>query len=190
MFHFLRDIKRNLTISAILYIVFGIILACFPQITGLTICYFLGIIILLSGIISLISYFGNDVLHLLYRSQLVFSLFAICIGVFVLVNPQVVLTIIPVVVGLFIFIDSIMNLQQSFDLKRMGYTRWWISLLLSIVGCAFGLLVLFQAFSSLSFFFRLVGVIFIYEGICDIITIFTVSKQVKQLGEDFKEIFF
>ena len=43
------------------------------------------------------------------------------------------LAVLPFVFGCAIVFDSVMTLQNAIDLRRLGFSRWWLILLLALV---------------------------------------------------------
>ena len=102
-------------------------------------------------------------------------------GAFFLLQPKVVASILPVIMGIFIVIDGLLNLKRAFELHRLEYGRWFITLILSLVSVALGLLVVFQPYLAAEALIMLIGVVFIYEGLSDRWAIVKVTRLTKEL---------
>ena len=83
--------------------------------------------------------------------------------------------------GIFIVIDGLLNLKRAFELHRLEYGRWFITLILSLVSVALGLLVVFQPYLAAEALIMLIGVVFIYEGLSDLWAIVKVTRLTKEL---------
>mgnify|MGYP002508366098 CR=1 FL=1 len=66
-----REKIKNIHQREILYTLLGIVLLCFPKITTKTICYAIGIILILVGIGYVISYITKDFSNMYSRYELV-----------------------------------------------------------------------------------------------------------------------
>ena len=83
--------------------------------------------------------------------------------------------------GLFILVDGLLNLLRAFELRRLEYQRWGVSLALSLISLALGLVILFHPYLAAEALVMVIGGVFIYEGVSDIWTIFMVGRLTKEL---------
>ena len=97
------------------------------------------------------------------------------LGIFFLLRSDVVLSFLPVVIGIYIVIDALLNLKRAQELYRMGYVRWWITLVTSLISAALGILILWNPLFLSDFIFRMVGIVLIYTGVSDLVALFTVG---------------
>lgn len=98
--------------------------------TGLVICYVFGGISLLYGAVQIIRYCCNAAVSI-FRYELVTGILCCAFGLFVILRADMVLAVLPFVFGCAIVFDSVMTLQNAIDLRRLGFSRWWLILLLA-----------------------------------------------------------
>lgn len=180
---FFRNMRVSYLLAAILYIAFGLVLLLWPKTTGDILCFMFGLILLVYGAITIISFFVHDSRLGSYRFELVIGIVAAALGILFLVNPTFVLNIFPVILGLYIMVDASLNLKRALDLKRMDYGRWWIALLLAALSIALGALILLRPGFIANFITRLIGGVLIYNGLADLWAIFMLGR----VGKAYKE---
>lgn len=185
MREWLKSVKWNLVLAALAYVVLGVVLLVWPDITGNVLCTLLGILLLGYGIFQIIGFFtrgdegwGSGAVYLLV------GLCAVALGVLALSNPEKVLSILPVALGAVVVVDSCMSLKRAFQLKELRMERWWIVALLAVVTLLFGLVVMFNPFQSALLVTRIVGGVLIYQGISDLVSVTRLSYYGKRILEE------
>lgn len=175
----IKNWKVSFLLAAAPYLVLGLVLLLWPGTTAAVICYAFGGILVVYGAAAILSFFLSR------AAAFVFDLFlgiaALALGIFLLVRPQVIISILPIVLGLFILVDGLLNLLRAFELRRLEYQRWGVSLALSLISLALGLVILFHPYLAAEALVMVIGGVFIYEGVSDIWTIFMVGRLTKEL---------
>ena len=166
MNEYLKNRKLSFLLASILYLALGLVLLIWPGTATTVICYAFGAVLAIYGLVAIISFFVSR------KGGFAFELFlgivAAGIGAFFLL-------------GIFIVIDGLLNLKRAFELHRLEYGRWFITLILSLVSVALGLLVVFQPYLAAEALIMLIGVVFIYEGLSDLWAIVKVTRLTKEL---------
>lgn len=181
--NFFKRAKNNAIISALAYIVIGLLLAIWPTITATTICYILAVALLLFGIISIFNFFTSRTLSY-FPTGLVGGLFTLALGVLLFAEAESIIKLIPVFLGICILVSGVVKLCHAFSLHRAGYAGWTIVMVFSIIGIVFGLLMAIDPFMSEAPFLLLVGIGIIYSGVSDLWTLSRISKRIRELGSD------
>ena len=178
MREYFKSMKISFLLAAVLYILLGVVLLVWPGTTAAVICYAFGGILVFYGAATILGFFlsraGGFVL------ELFLGIVAGALGIFFLVRPQVIISILPVALGLFILVDGLLNLKRAADLRRLEYSRWYVSLVLSLISLILGLVVL-HPYLAAEALVMVIGGVFIYEGLSDIWTIFMVGRLTRQL---------
>ena len=128
----IKSFRRTFLLIAALYLACGISLLVWPAQSGLVICYVFGGISLLYGAVQIIRYCCNAAVSI-FRYELVTGILCCAFGLFVILRADMVLAVLPFVFGCAIVFDSVMTLQNAIDLRRLGFSRWWLILLLALV---------------------------------------------------------
>lgn len=183
MLEMIKELKKNMVLLAVFYLVLGIVLVAYPKASGIVICYLIGGLAIAYGIVHLVMYFKTKMPIVTYRYDLVHGIMGTGIGIYIIAVPEVLIGTLPVVLGLIVIIDSIVKIQNAWDLKRMGYERWWLVLVGALITVLFGILMVFYPFAAYLSVIIFVGISLIVNGICDLATIFILTKKVKEFKE-------
>ena len=166
----IRSIKVSfIAVSAVL-IALGLWLLICPGVSSAAICVALGAVSVLYGTIKLLGYFSNDLYRLAFQFDLAVGILSIILGMLLILRPDAVLSFLPTVIGVFILVDSILRFQTSIDARHFGMDKWWAILLISCVGAALGVLLLFRPFESALAMIRLMGLTLMIDGTENLMT--------------------
>lgn len=182
----IKQIKTNLINSAIVYIVFGLIMITFPEFINDFFSTIVGLVVLIFGASQLASYasFGSYTASAKYT--LLLGLCLSIFGIYILFNPKFISSIIPTISGIIIIVDAINKIKQTIELKKVKYNKWWINLIASIVLLVLGIILIKNPFNAVSLMIRILGIIILVDGIYDLSTINLYSKKLKKVVKTFK----
>ena len=181
---FWKELKSNSIPTAVLSLIYGLILIIWPDTSANTICYVVAAAIILVGIVFIIQYIRKDVMRDFYRKDLVAGLVAISLGLIALFRVDIIKGIIPTVLGFIVLFSGIVKLQNAFDMLRMKYAYWYVILILAILNLAFGAVLILEPSWIVNMVFVLIGCGLVYSGASDLLTIFFVSKTIKRLQKE------
>lgn len=176
----LKNLKLNFILASVLYVVLGLVLLIWPGASGVLLCRFLGSALLLYGLFSIVGFFIRDRMGA-FRLELFFGIVAAAVGAFFLIWPMTVLSILPVIIGIYVIVDSLVALKRATELHRLGYSYWWASLLLALVGVVLGVILLMRPFSAAEAVFMLIGGVFLYLGCSDLWSLYKVSRLTHEM---------
>lgn len=179
MREFLRNIKVNATLSAVVCIVLGLVLVIWPNIVGNVFCYIVGGALLLSGIAYIVTYFRQRDNASLFQVDFLMGLIFGVLGLWIILQPDMILSMIPVLFGIVILLHGFMDLQQALNLKRAGYQNWGVALVAAIITVIFGGVLLFHPLMAANVGIILMGVALIYDGVSDLWLLSRVSKYLQ-----------
>lgn len=177
----LSRLQKTFSMSGIIYILFGIVLLFFPTITRALVCYLLGGLILVYGIIHVLSFFTLMGTSKFFRGDLITGLISTIIGIFIIARAELVVSVFPFVLGIVIAVNGVLNIGKSLELKALGYKKWVAVLVMAVLTAALGLLLVFNPLKAADFAISLVGIGLIVTGICDI---WAASRAGKILSEE------
>lgn len=106
------------------------------------------IIILLSGLGYLISYFTISKESRLFSIDLLLGLVTIISGIMLLVYKKDVINVFPIILGIWIIISNLFKLQLSINLSLFLDNAYLGLVLITILMIAFGLLLIINPFAS------------------------------------------
>lgn len=106
------------------------------------------IIILLSGLGYLISYFTISKVSRLFSIDLLLGLVTIISGIMLLVYKKDVINVFPIILGIWIIISNLFKLQLSINLSLFLDNAYLGLVLITILMIVFGLLLIINPFAS------------------------------------------
>ena len=181
--YFLKESKISLIISALTFIVLGLVLCIWPNVAMNFICVVAGAALLIGGAWQIIAYLRGKAAAGLAPGSFVSGVFEMLFGLVLVLQPQVVQVAVPLLLSVLLLVDSIVKLQISIDLKRAGYGHWWQSLLASLVIGVAAFLFILDPISSAASIVILIGVAFLINGVSDLWITLYVSRKIRDLLE-------
>ncbi|MBQ7596317.1 MAG: DUF308 domain-containing protein [Clostridia bacterium] len=175
-----RYAKTGSILSGITFIACGLFISFFPSASILTVCYAVGAVIIISGIVKIVGYFSKDLYSLAFQFDLALGIFSILLGAALILRPKLLVSVFPVIIGLILLVNSLFTFQTSMDSKRFGLDYWWVSLIISIITSVLGILIIVNPFSSAKVIMTLIGIMTFFAGAEKIfLSLYTVviSKQ-------------
>lgn len=171
--------KKSFVMASLAYVILGLVLLLFPDLTTGLICTAVGLILLAYGVVAVISFFAGSNGGFSFQFELVVGVFAAIVGAIFLLKPHMILSILPTIFGLYILIDGLTNLKRGLDMRSYGYAGWTTTLVLSVVSLVLGAVILWNPFSTHLLLVRIIGASFLYEGIADLWATHTLDKLMK-----------
>lgn len=98
----------------------------------------------------------------------------------VAVKADQIIGLIPMVMGAVFAVNGAVKLQRSLELKQVQYRGWGIVMFYAILTIGFGVLLLFNPFSAATMMVRILGIGLLVSGGTDIITMMSVSRQIRK----------
>ena len=182
----MKKFFRSSLITAILLIALGILLICQSEATIITIAYVLGGIIIALGVLAAIKFFQNIKEHK-GELDLVYGIISVVLGIIIIKNPEAIASIMPMVLGVCIIISSSSKLQYAFELKANNNNLWKTTMSISIISTICGLVLLFNPFKAIAYFTKIVGVFIIIYAVLDLISTYTIRRNVKLFQKSIEE---
>lgn len=162
------------TFSKVLWILFGIlmiisgIIALFnPLNTLLMLAYVIGFLMTFSGVSSIFYFF--DIKGSVGASWvLVDGIISIVLGIIILANIQITGAFIPFLAAFWAIFRGIISIVSSFDMKKIGITRWYLMLIGGIISLIIGIILTFHPVLAALVVSLMVGFALIMYGILTI----------------------
>ena len=178
----LKNLKWSSIITSLIVIAAGILLAVFPDVSASVICDVIGIACIVTGVISITTYFMLDLKDSLFRNDFVTGVMIVMLGILVIYQKAVVLKLIPFILGIVILVSGFSKLQDSIDARRIGYKYSWVYIILAAVSIVLGLVIMFSLPSSVtnSILFTVIGCSLIYSGATDLYATIYLSRKINK----------
>ena len=174
----LKKFFRSSILTSAILMVLGVLLIFRSEFTIMTIAYIIGAILISIGALAIVKFVKNIKDSKKNELDVIYGLGTIILGVLVIKNHQTIASIIPFVIGIAIIISSTTKLQYALELKEKNNSQWKITMIMSIISVACGLVLIFNPFKGAVLITRIVGVFIVIYGILDIISTITIKKNV------------
>ncbi len=174
-------IKSVFTWISIAYILLGLGLLIWPEISMLLICRVFGAIMLIYGAVRIIQHFKNAADGWVAYSDMSAGVLCAILGLLLLLRPQLFIAILPMLMGIMIVVDSLMRLQSVLVLRRLGAINWGLQLVQVVLTLVLGVLLVINPFAGMSAVVMVMGAFLLADGIANLWDIFFVSRKI---GED------
>lgn len=184
----MRTAKIGYIIMSVICCIFGTCLIVFNKISVSIIGIFVGIIMILFGIVKLVGYFSKDLFRLAFQYDLAFGILLIVVGILLLLKPSSLMNFSCIVIGVCILCDGLFKIQIAFDSKAFGIKLWWLILLFAAVTAIVGLIIVFKPEISSRMLVILLGISLLTDGILSLSTVLTSVKIIKHQVPDRIEI--
>lgn len=179
----LKQLKWNSVLISLGYIITGILLIVFPDVSADVISWIIGIAAIAIGVVEMITYFLLDVSDAFYHNEFVIGVLFIIFGLIVLMKRELIMNLIPIILGLIIIGSGILKVQDAVVAKRIHYDRSSLYLILGIIGIVFGIVIMFfmSGKTAQDILFITIGVALIYDGGSDLFTTLFLANKFSKL---------
>ena len=162
--------------SAVFFIIVGLFLAFFPVQTVNVICKVVfGLLLILTGLYNIILFLMEKTETTVFN--MLSGVIVLVLGLFLFTNPQIVVRLLPQLLGSLILIDSIWLLRSAKRLRKSNSQYWTAFLITGLVCVILGLIILVNPFSKVKQTVIFSGVVFLINGIVDIVFYMILKKN-------------
>jgi len=188
----MKDIKETfnlITIGSIamdiIILILGIFFMTNPAVGLESALLLIGILLLISGVCSIIKYIINP--KKLLRFELGYGIISIIAGLFAIFKPFGVATLITVLIAIWLIISSVVKLVLAIELRRIKEKTWIFDLTVAILVIIIGMLILFNPFNSYMILSVYVGVMMTMYAAMDVVEQFFLRKRVNDIIKIFNK---
>lgn len=176
---YIKQLKKQSILSAIIFTLLGLLFICFPSLPLKIISYCISVTGLVLCAVLLAKNYKDKSFDWSERFKLSLLLLCCIVCIYFLIKPGVLIDFITILLGFLIILNGIFKLQTAIDMKRFENRNWWISLVEAGVIIALGLISVFDPFGTGSTLMIMVGIGFIVSGISDLVSIFLFNQKNK-----------
>ena len=180
----LKEMKWDAILTAVLYILLGIVALVIPETMQRTLGYLIGIVLIVAGIVSVICYLLRDARENYYHNEFVFGILGIILGAVVLYKVELIISIIPFLLGVLVMCSGCSKLQDAIDLKRLGYGNWLGIFIVAAVNIVLGVVLIYNPFKAAVVLFRVLGVVLILSGAGDCFTTIYFARKFRRFKQE------
>lgn len=174
-----RQFGSVAAVWSLCFLILGIAIVLYPEMSALTICWILGVLCIALGIYALIRYFKLGFSGVFFRFDLTLGIARIIIGVLLITHPTGAVSLLPIAAGIYLILSSVFDIQLAVELRRFGMGNWIISLLLGVAGAVLAFLLFADPFKGAAALMVLLGVSLIVNSLQELYLLFSISRTIK-----------
>jgi uncharacterized membrane protein HdeD (DUF308 family) len=182
----LKSIKRELLMIDSAIIVLGVLIAIFPETSGYIICYVVGAILAVLGLVRIITFFVEEKTEAIGSFALVEGTALLIFGVYFLLKPEFLATILTAIFAIVLIIGGVMKLQYAFNFLRLKVSAWWVELICALAMVILGIVAFLNPFGAVKGLMLFLGISLAVDGVLDLISVIYLSKVAKDIKETIK----
>lgn len=167
-------LKGNVIASGIISIILGILFLLNPIISGFTLCYFIGAMILVGGIIKMVMSFSQTYDA---SSSFVGGLLAFFLGLLCIIRPDIIWDFLTILAGIFVIADGAKGFSDGVICMRAKVGGGVVLIIASILLMICGVFLMFMPFT---FIMVMAGIVLLVNGIFSLIFIAAFSDRVEE----------
>ncbi|NLH02068.1 MAG: hypothetical protein GX488_09275 [Clostridiales bacterium] len=175
-----KSFIRDYFLTALVFVLLGVLFLACPETSGKIICYIFGGFLCLLGLARTIEYFMAPVTLSGYSLGLVAGLIFAGCGIFVLVRPETIIKVLPTVLGIAILLDSLIKLQNAADMIKIRDKSWQYTLVMALVTAVLGVLMIVNPFKAMETLLQFLGIALIANGVIDAAALLIFYSRIKK----------
>ncbi|MBQ2910421.1 MAG: DUF308 domain-containing protein [Bacilli bacterium] len=183
----MKKFFRSSLITSLILIALGLLLIFQSDAVIYSISYIIGGSLIAIGVLAVIKFIQSTNNEQKAELDIVYGIVSVILGVIVIKNPEAIASIIPAILGIGIVISSATKLQYAFELKANGNHLWKTTMVISLISTLCGIVLLFNPFKALTSFTKVVGIFIVIYAALDMISTFTIKRNVKLFQQTMKE---
>lgn len=179
MLDFLKGLKRFSIATIIVSAIMGVLFIAFPSKCIQYISLVVGVSLIVTGIISVVSY----IIERDTKLPLVLGTISLISGIIVCAKYQAIISIIVVILGIFILTSGIVDMATSIRSITLFRKSGWFTMLLSVITIIFGIVAITKSAQLTDGIVRFIGAALIVYAVLDLVTYIQVNSKVKQVKD-------
>lgn len=171
---------RNFSVATIAAsVLLGLILLVFPEASIKYISIAFGAVLILIGVWGVIQYFAKKSGTLV----MIMGVIVLVCGIIVCVKYRTIISIVELLFGIFLLCSGIVNFISSLQSSVRKTSSWWVTLILSVVSMAFGIISVIRPFAVSTTLVRFIGAGLLVYAVLDLIS-YIRFKKISRAVED------
>ncbi len=135
-------IKWDSKINTIIFLLLGIFLLFFPELSMNTASYLIASVLMIMGVNYLIKIYSNkDTLTNGDIIYIIISIASIAISISIFISPLWIINLINILLGIILILSSLINLKNILSFRKNRTKSWWFLLSLTILILIAGIIV-------------------------------------------------
>ena len=179
MLDFLKGLKRFSIATIIVSAIMGVLFIAFPSKCIQYISLVVGVSLIVTGIISVVSY----IIERDTKLPLVLGTISLISGIIVCAKYRAIISIIVVILGIFILTSGIVDMATSIRSIMLFRKSGWFTMLLSVITIIFGIVAITKSAQLTDGIVRFIGAALIVYAVLYLVTYIQVNSKVKQVKD-------
>ncbi|MCI6354978.1 HdeD family acid-resistance protein [Eubacterium coprostanoligenes] len=179
MLDFLKELKRFSIATIIVSAIMGVLFIAFPSKCIQYISLVVGVSLIVTGIISVVSY----IIERDTKLPLVLGTISLISGIIVCAKYRAIISIIVVILGIFILTSGIVDMATSIRSIMLFRKSGWFTMMLSVITIIFGIVAITKSAQLTDGIVRFIGAALIVYAVLDLVTYIQVNSKVKQVKD-------
>ena len=183
-----KSTKFWMCLAGVALVALGVLCIAYPMATLLSLAWLIALLFFIGGCSQM--GFWAKARKLIPHSGLVFfsALLEIILGLMMLCMPEPTMIALPFIFAFWLLFEGIDLAIVSVDIKRVGFSKWWILLCIGLIAAAFGVCCLVYPNVSAETIAVLVGIGIILDGVGYWVRVALVNKVESRFADLQKRI--
>ena len=177
-----KSTKIWMCLAGVALVVLGVLCIMYPGDTILTLAWALGLMLIISGCSTFGAWATLRAINPYSGLTFLTALLQVILGIVLVINPAPLAIALPFIFAFWVLYEGIGLLVDSFNYKRLGWSKWWALCLISVLVICAGCYGLFgDPIASAKTLAWLVGIGIILDGVGNWIEVAAVNRVEKRL---------
>lgn len=191
-----RKLRWDNILSALAYIVIGMLLVLFPESIVKSICYAIAGVVIAVGVFKIITYLiKNKKDETTSEAGLIFGIIFLIFGIFFGVGYKMFAGIVPFCLGILLLVSGLSKLSAYMQIKKYAKEKDKVMFIISVANILLGLFMALSPWRAAKLAIRILGIFLVIAGVLDVYGTFhlynkikNALKEEKALEQDYKEV--
>ena len=162
---------------AIVYLLVGVVLILYPEMSSKLFCWGVGILSLLYAAAGFWRFSRARREGILLRGECTVALLLTVLGAVCLLFPQTILSFLPFTLGCLLLLVGLMKAPSAWQAVRERLPMAWFTVLLAVVPLVLGGVLFFNPFAAVKTVVLFFGVSLTAAGVCDLIDLYFTHRN-------------
>lgn len=182
-----KEISREFILINIGVVLLGLLLVIFPTESTELICSATGIAMCIWGVFKIFDYIRLKKNEIFGSFALVQGCALLAFGVYFIITPKFLASFITAALSIVLFIGAVLKLQYALEFAHLNSRGWTVQAVGAIIMIAASVVAFANPFGAANLLMIFLGASLIVDGVWDLITMFYVSKILKNVKNTVKE---
>ena len=174
-----KRVKGSVIASGIASIILGILFLMMPSFSALTICFYIGIMLAIVGIVKMIFCFLQEKG---IASSFIGGLLMFLLGIACLYRPDLLADFLTILAGIYVIASGVLTLGEGITCVRAKIGGGVFIVIMSIILIICGFYLMFAPFSYIMI---MAGIVLIVDGIFNFILVGALKDRINEAKEEF-----